>query len=124
MMIALVTSTICFLGPATRAPAPTTTARGVAIQAARSHPIVMEVPYAKMSAFIQQWDDDEDGDSSTCMTGMELEFLAERIVECGEEECSAMLPELENVFDAVLADCDEACVTITKMKKKLAELAA
>ena len=28
------------------------------------------------------------------------------------------------LFDAVLADCDEACVTVKRMQKKLEELAA
>ena len=55
---------------------------------------------------------------------MGIEFLAERVGVCGEDQCDALLPELEEVFDAVLADCDEACVTIKKMKVKLEELAA
>ena len=64
----------------------------------------------------------EDGDSTACMTGMELEFLAERVGTCGEDQCEALLPELPELFDAVLADCDEACVSIKKMRTKLAEL--
>ena len=39
---------------------------------------------------------------------MELEFLAERVGECGPEECEVLLPELNALFDAVLADCEYA----------------
>ena len=41
------------------------------------------------------------------MQGAELEFLADRVETCGEEECSALLPDMMDLFDAVLADCDE-----------------
>ena len=88
-------------------------------------PVMMSTPsYAKMLNLLNQWDDDEDGDATSCMTGMELEFLAERVGTCDGESCEALLPELSELFDAVLADCDEACVSIKKMRAKLGELAA
>ena len=40
------------------------------------------------------------------LQGMELEFLAERVGQCGPEECEVLLPELNQLFDAVLADCE------------------
>ena len=56
----------------------------------------------------------EDGEADGCTTTMAFEFLADRV-----EAHHELLPALEEVFDVVLGECDEACVTINKMKKKL-----
>ena len=77
-----------------------------AVRAAVQPQMMASPQYAKMRDLLNQWDDDEDGDSTSCMSGLELEFLAERIGECGEEQCDALLPELNELFDAVLADCE------------------
>ena len=68
-----------------------------------------------------RWCFSEDGSSTDCMLFMSVELLAERVGVCGEDSCEALLPDLEEVFDAVLADSDEACSSIEKMKAKLAE---
>ena len=47
-------------------------------------------------------------------------MLAERVGNGAE----ALLPELEELFDAVLADSDEACSSVRKMKLKIDELTA
>ena len=62
---------------------------------------------------LNKWDNDEDGDSKECMQGAELEFFTDRI------ESPDVLPALEQLMDEVLGDCDEACATIEKMKKKV-----
>lgn len=63
-----------------------------------AQPLAMAAPaYGKMLNLLNQWDDEEDGDSTSCMAGMELDFLAERVGECGEEQCEALLPELMDV---------------------------
>ena len=81
--------------------------------------------YVKMRDMLQQWDVDEDGSDTECMAGLEMEFLAERrLGVCGDDSCEALLPDIMELFDAVLADCDEACVTVKRMQKKLEELAA
>jgi len=68
---------------------------------------------AKLVEVLSKWDDEEDGSSSECMQGAELEFFTDRIEE------PDILPALEQLMDEVLGDCDEACATIEKMKKKV-----
>ena len=51
-------------------------------------------------------------------------FLVSHSCASGSESCEALLPEMEELFDAVLADSDEACSSVKKMKKKIAELTA
>ena len=58
------------------------------------------------------------------MLFMSVEMLAERVETCGADSCEALLPDMEELFDAVLADSDEACSSVKKMKKKIAELTA
>ena len=73
-------------------------------------PIAAEVDLKEV---LNKWDNDEDGDSKECMQGAELEFFTDRI------ESPDVLPALEQLMDEVLGDCDEACATIEKMKKKV-----
>ena len=47
------------------------------------------------------------------MAGMELEFLADRVETCGDEACEALVPDMMELFDAVLADyTDDSEVTV------------
>ena len=52
------------------------------------------------------WDDDEDGDPVECMVGVEYELttFVERLGDSGAE---ALIPAMEEVFDAVLGESDE-----------------
>ena len=51
---------------------------------ARSQPPIMSSPnYEGMLNLLNQWVDDEDGDSSECMMFMSVELLAERVGTCG-----------------------------------------
>lgn len=61
------------------------------------------------------WDADEDGDDDSCMAGpdYELESLLDRL---GKLEA---LPELDRIFNEILSEKDEACVTIKDMKELL-----
>ena len=89
-MLALLTGVSALLVPSTpiRQPA--------AVRA--SQPLAMAGPnYGKMLNLLNEWDEDEDGDPTSCMSGLELEFLAERVGECGDEQCEVMLPELSEV---------------------------
>ena len=95
-----------------------------AVAVPRSAVLTMGPDYVKMRDMLQQWDTDEDGSDTECMAGLEMEFLAERLGVCGDDSCVALLPDIMELFDAVLADCDEACVTVKRMQKKLEELAA
>merc|ERR1712083_461105 len=76
----------------------------------------------QMLAFLGLWEDDEDGDADECTTTMAFEFLADRVQDEHKAPYDELLPALDEVFDAVLGECDEACVTINKMKKKLAQM--
>lgn len=69
----------------------------------------------EMLEILEQWDEDEDGDSTACMAGSDYE-LADLVERLGKEEA---LPDLDKVFNEVLSGKDEACVTIQDMKKML-----
>ena len=91
MSLALLSGVAALLVPSTPLRQPS-----AAVRAAQ--PQAMAGPnYSKMLDLLNQWDDDEDGDSTSCMSGLELEFLAERVGECGDEQCEVMLPELAEV---------------------------
>ena len=75
--------------------------------------IVTQNSKVDLKEVLNKWDNDEDGDSKECMQGAELEFFTDRI------ESPDVLPALEQLMDEVLGDCDEACATIEKMKKKV-----
>ena len=55
---------------------------------------------------LARWDDDEDGDPVECMVGVEYELttFVERLGDSGAE---ALIPAMEEVFDAVLGESDE-----------------
>ena len=55
---------------------------------------------------LAKWDDDEDGDAVECMVGVEYELttFVERLGDSGAE---ALMPAMEEVFDAVLGESDE-----------------
>mmetsp|Transcript_53110 Transcript_53110/g.121980 ORF Transcript_53110/g.121980 Transcript_53110/m.121980 type:complete len:136 (-) Transcript_53110:170-577(-) len=84
----------------------------------RAHALIMcTPPVAQMLEFLEMWDEDEDGDPDNCTTMTAFEFLADRV-----DEHHELLPALEEVFDAVLGECDEACVRIDKMKEYLVSM--
>ena len=89
-------------------PSHSVASRGAVLRAPA--PIAAEVDLKEV---LNKWDNDEDGDSKECMQGAELEFFTDRI------ESPDVLPALEQLMDEVLGDCDEACATIEKMKKKV-----
>lgn len=65
-----------------------------------------------------EWDEEEDGSMTDCMQGAELGFLAERL---DEED---LLPLMTEIFDTVLGECDEACVTVKKMQAEVSKMCA
>ena len=103
---------ICFSATALVQPAAfpshSVASRGAVLRAPA--PIAAEVDLKEV---LNKWDNGEDGDSKECMQGAELEFFTDRI------ESPDVLPAREQLMDEVLGDCDEACATIEKMKKKV-----
>ena len=63
---------------------------------------------------LSKWDDGEDGDPVECMVGVEYELqtFIDRLEDSGAE---GLVPALEEVFDAVLNESDEACTSIVKV---------